>query len=84
MSQCVAMFQSDETKLRDLMDKLPKLQDARLHLDAEIAERLGQIRELIILAEDSRLHELLSDFFNVSINLLIMRIYKKCQHLCDN
>lgn len=40
------------------MNKLSEIQDARLRLDTDVADRLSQIRTLVIKAEDSRLNDL--------------------------
>lgn len=40
------------------MQKLGQIQEARLQLNTDIADRLGQIRENIVRAEDSRLNDL--------------------------
>lgn len=38
------------------MENLKNIQDARLRLTTDVADRLGQIRGLIVKAEDSRLN----------------------------
>ncbi|CAH1163467.1 unnamed protein product [Phaedon cochleariae] len=40
------------------MDKLTEIQNARVRLEADIADKLAQIRNLIIKAEDSRINDL--------------------------
>jgi hypothetical protein len=40
------------------MEKLTEIQDARLRLGTDVADRLGQIRALVIRAEDSRLNDM--------------------------
>jgi Bardet-Biedl syndrome 2 protein len=40
------------------MEKLTEIQDARLRLGTDVADRLGQIRALVIRAEDSRLNDI--------------------------
>lgn len=40
------------------MEKLTDIQDAQLKLGTDVADRLGQIRNLIIKAEDSRMNDL--------------------------
>lgn len=40
------------------MQKLSDIQEARLKLDTDVADRLGQIRNLIIRAEDSRVNDM--------------------------
>lgn len=40
------------------MENLSEIQNARLRLDTDVADSLGQIRTLIIKAEDSRLNDL--------------------------
>lgn len=37
------------------MEKLTEIQDARVRLDSDVADKLNQIRALIVKAEDSRL-----------------------------
>ncbi|KAJ8927775.1 hypothetical protein NQ314_019724 [Rhamnusium bicolor] len=53
-----ASFPSDEENLKILMEKLTDIQDAQLRLGTDIADRLGQIRSLVIKAEDSRLNDI--------------------------
>lgn len=55
-TQSTASFPEDETKLKELMESLTEIQDARLRLGTDVADRLGQIRGLIIKAEDSRIN----------------------------
>jgi len=40
------------------MQKLSDIQEARLRLDTDVADRLSQIRNLIIRAEDSRVNDM--------------------------
>ncbi|KAF7277987.1 hypothetical protein GWI33_008983 [Rhynchophorus ferrugineus] len=53
-----ASFPKEEEKLKCLMQKLSDIQEARLKLDTDIADRLSQIRNLIIRAEDSRINDI--------------------------
>lgn len=39
------------------MQKLTEIQEAKLQLSTDVADRLMQIRELVIRAEDSRLND---------------------------
>ncbi|CAG9764410.1 unnamed protein product [Ceutorhynchus assimilis] len=52
-----ASFVQEESNLKHLMQKLSDIQEARLKLDTDVADRLGQIRNLIIRAEDSRIND---------------------------
>lgn len=54
--ESVAAFPEEEIKLRGFMENLKGIQDARLRLTTDVADRLGQIRGLIVKAEDSRLN----------------------------
>ncbi|XP_022913757.2 BBSome complex member BBS2-like [Onthophagus taurus] len=51
-----ACFVKEENNLKDLVEKLNKIQETRIKLGADIADRLTLIRELIIRAEDSRIN----------------------------
>ncbi|XP_019881742.1 Bardet-Biedl syndrome 2 protein [Aethina tumida] len=56
--ESTANYPSEEENLRNLMEKLQEIQDARLRLGTDIADRLGQIRTLVIRAEDARLNDI--------------------------
>lgn len=51
-----ATFPGEEEQLRANMDKLTEIQEARLQLSTDVADRLRQIRELVVRAEDSRIN----------------------------
>ncbi|KAJ8925470.1 hypothetical protein NQ315_009304 [Exocentrus adspersus] len=53
-----ASFPNEEENLKMLMEKLTSIQDARIRLSTDVADRLGQIRHFIIKAEDSRLNNI--------------------------
>ncbi|CAH0550808.1 unnamed protein product [Brassicogethes aeneus] len=53
-----ANFPSEEENIQNFMKKLQEIQDARLRLGTDVADRLGQIRTLVIRAEDARLNDL--------------------------
>lgn len=38
------------------MEKLTEIQEARMQLSTDVADRLRQIRELVVRAEDSRIN----------------------------
>lgn len=40
------------------MERLNEIQEARLQLTTDVADKLGQIRELIVRVEDSRINDL--------------------------
>lgn len=40
------------------MERLQEIQDSRLQLSTDVADKLGQIRELIVRAEDARINDL--------------------------
>lgn len=40
------------------MEKLTDIEDARLRLGTDVADRLGQIRSLVVRAEDNRLNDM--------------------------
>ncbi|XP_017768164.1 PREDICTED: Bardet-Biedl syndrome 2 protein-like [Nicrophorus vespilloides] len=46
----------EEEKIRIYMEKLTQIQEARMRLGTDVADRLGQIRGLIVRAEDSRVN----------------------------
>ncbi|XP_066249120.1 Bardet-Biedl syndrome 2 protein-like [Euwallacea similis] len=52
-----ASFPEEEANLKELMQKLSDIQEARLRLDTDVADRLGQIRSLIVRAEDARVND---------------------------
>ncbi|KAJ3649377.1 hypothetical protein Zmor_021125 [Zophobas morio] len=56
--QSKASFPKEEENLTICMEKLGEIQDARLRLGTDVADRLGQIRAYVIRAEDSRLNDL--------------------------
>lgn len=56
--QSRASFPEEEDKLRANMDKLVEIQEARLQLSSDVADRLRQIRELVVGAEDCRMNSL--------------------------
>ncbi|KAL3287516.1 hypothetical protein HHI36_001985 [Cryptolaemus montrouzieri] len=58
MLQSKANFPGEEKLIKELIEKLSDIQDARLRLGTDVADRLGQIRTLIIKAEDARLNDL--------------------------
>ncbi|CAH1100216.1 unnamed protein product [Psylliodes chrysocephalus] len=51
-------FSQEEEKIKEHMSKLSEIQDTRLRLETDIADRMSQIRSLIIQAEDSRINDL--------------------------
>nr|XP_023024753.1 Bardet-Biedl syndrome 2 protein homolog [Leptinotarsa decemlineata] len=53
-----ASFPEEENNLKLLLEKLIEIQDASARLNTDVADRLTQIRTLIIQAEDSRLNDL--------------------------
>ncbi|KAK9738481.1 Ciliary BBSome complex subunit 2, N-terminal [Popillia japonica] len=53
-----ASFPAEEDKLRTYVNKLTEIQDARIKLGTDIADRLRLVRELVIRAEDSRINNL--------------------------
>ncbi|XP_050293438.1 Bardet-Biedl syndrome 2 protein-like [Anthonomus grandis grandis] len=56
--QSKASFPRDEANLKNLMLTLSEIQEARLKLGTDVADRLAEIRHLIIQAEDSRLNDI--------------------------
>ncbi|KAB0804754.1 hypothetical protein PPYR_01724 [Photinus pyralis] len=56
--QSKACFPEEEKKLITLMEVLSEIQDSRLRLGTDIADKLGQIRNLVVRAEDSRINAL--------------------------
>ncbi|KAK4885882.1 hypothetical protein RN001_002153 [Aquatica leii] len=56
--QSTACFPEDEKRLEELMGTLSDIQESRLRLGTDIADKLGQIRNLVIKAEDSRVNDL--------------------------
>ncbi|KAK9872406.1 hypothetical protein WA026_017865 [Henosepilachna vigintioctopunctata] len=53
-----AHFPLEEKSLKELIEKLSEIQEARLRLGTDVADRLGQVRSLIIRAEDARLNDI--------------------------
>ncbi|XP_030766651.1 Bardet-Biedl syndrome 2 protein homolog [Sitophilus oryzae] len=53
-----ASFLQEEENLKNLMQKLSDIQEARLKLDTDVADRLSHIRNLVIRAEDSRINDI--------------------------
>lgn len=51
-------FPMEEKKIASYLEKLNEIQDARLRLGADVADKLGRIRCLIVKAEDSRLNDM--------------------------
>lgn len=49
-------FLGEEDKLKEYMGKLEEIQEARVRLDADVADKLRQIRELVIRVEDCRIN----------------------------
>ncbi|XP_048518125.1 Bardet-Biedl syndrome 2 protein homolog, partial [Dendroctonus ponderosae] len=56
--QSRASFEQEEDNLKQLMQKLSDIQEARLKLDTDVADQLGRIRNLIIRAEDCRINDI--------------------------
>ncbi|KAF5291934.1 hypothetical protein FQA39_LY14166 [Lamprigera yunnana] len=56
--QSKACFPREEKKVEELMAVLSDIQESRLRLGTDIADKLGQIRNLVIKAEDSRVNAL--------------------------
>ncbi|KAG5882214.1 hypothetical protein JTB14_024725 [Gonioctena quinquepunctata] len=61
-----ASFPEEEENLKILLNKLTEMQDAGVRLDTDVADKLAQIRTLVIQAEDSRLNDLkqLPNYYN--------------------
>ncbi|KAL1501189.1 hypothetical protein ABEB36_006566 [Hypothenemus hampei] len=53
-----ANFPKEEENLKLLMQKLSDIQEARLKLDTDVADKFGQIRNLVVAAEDFRINDL--------------------------
>ncbi|XP_050507781.1 Bardet-Biedl syndrome 2 protein-like [Diabrotica virgifera virgifera] len=53
-----ASFPQEEEKVSTLMGKLQDIQNARLRLETDVADRTSQIRALIVQADDCRINNL--------------------------
>lgn len=51
-------FPKEENTLKTLLEKLTSIEEARSRLETDIADKLSQIRYLIIKAEDARIADL--------------------------
>ncbi|CAG9855973.1 unnamed protein product [Phyllotreta striolata] len=51
-------FPQEEQKLKELLIKLNDVQETKLRLETDVADRMSQIRALIIQAEDSRINDI--------------------------
>ncbi|XP_057662822.1 Bardet-Biedl syndrome 2 protein homolog [Diorhabda carinulata] len=56
--EATASFPLEEEKITTLMGRLQEIQNARLHLETDVADRMSQIRGLIVQAEDCRINDL--------------------------
>lgn len=56
--QSTAYFPEEEEILKHLVEKVSEIQNARVRLDTDIAEKITLIRTLILKAEDNRLFDL--------------------------
>ncbi|XP_060518353.1 Bardet-Biedl syndrome 2 protein homolog isoform X2 [Cylas formicarius] len=55
--ESVACFPRDEENIKNLMQKLGDIQETRLRLGTDVADKLNTIRNLVIRAEDSRIND---------------------------
>lgn len=56
--QSTAHFPEQEENIKELVEKINGIQDARIRLDADLADKVSIIRTLIIKAEDAFLFDL--------------------------
>ncbi|XP_045482156.1 Bardet-Biedl syndrome 2 protein-like [Harmonia axyridis] len=52
-----AHFPQEEKQVSELIMKLSEIQEARMRLGTDVADRLGQVRTLVIKAEDARIND---------------------------